>query len=232
MTDQTSRTPALALIEDNPELCEETARFLQSMGYQVWTAGSAEDFYRQLHANSADILLVDLGLPGEDGLDLIRYIRSHYSCGIIAITARGTRDDRINGFGHGVDYYLVKPVDPTELIAIIEVLWKRLTPQPTTKTSNDLWRLDPTAHLLQGPGGETLELTSSEYLLIERLLDEPNQTVNKENLHQALFPNEDEVDLHRIDVVLNRIRTKAKKQGLPLPIRSVFGRGIAFVMAT
>ena len=232
MSETQPSVPILAIIEDNTELSEETARFLQSMGYEVWTAGSAEDFYRQLHSKAADILLVDLGLPGEDGLDLIHYIRNHYSCGIIATTARGSRDDRVTGFGHGVDYYLVKPVDPTELIAIIDVLWKRLAPQQKPKSGNDLWWLDPTLHHLNGPSGKTLELTSSEYLLVERLLDEPNQTINKENLHRALFPNENDVDLHRIDVVLNRIRSKAKKQNVHLPIRSVFGRGLAFVTAT
>ena len=224
--------PEIALIEDNPALREELLRLLADNGYAAWGAGSAEHFYRELHGRQADVLVVDIGLPGENGLDLIRYMRSHCDMGIIALTARENRDERLEGFRSGVDHYLVKPADPTELLAIISSLWRRLAGNQTSEPARAQWRVNLKTGELLFPGGECLTLTSSECLLLDALLQYPDETISKDDLHAVLFPKDHtsgQADPHRIDVIMSRIRGKVKNRDLKLPVRSVFGRGLVFI---
>ncbi|MFP4294457.1 MAG: response regulator transcription factor, partial [Halothiobacillaceae bacterium] len=227
----TTSLPTLALIEDNHDLREEVQDYLQLRGYSTWSAESAEAFYKTLLTQVADIVLVDLTLPGEDGLEVIDHLRKHSRCGIIAVTARGELQDRLRALEEGVDHYLVKPVNLKELTATIQRLWWRMSSQGVLMTHHTAipWRLDPALQCLHSPTGNWLDLTAREYTLIEYLVKQPGTVISKESLHRQIFPEEALADTHRIDVILSRIRQKAKAAGLTLPIRAIFGKGLAFV---
>lgn len=116
----------IAVLEDNPDLQEELVFFFEAKGYRVWGERSAEAFWKRLHANPADVVLVDIGLPGEDGLSVLKYLRGLGPYGLVVMSARGSRQDRLRGMEAGADAYLVKPVNFADLVLTIDQLWQRL----------------------------------------------------------------------------------------------------------
>jgi len=116
----------IAILEDNLDLQEELTFFFEAKGYRVWGERSAEAFWKRLHATPVDIVLVDIGLPGEDGLSVLEYLRGLGPYGLIVMSARGSREDRLRGMEAGADVYLVKPVNFADLVLAIDQLWQRL----------------------------------------------------------------------------------------------------------
>ncbi|WP_211366201.1 response regulator transcription factor [Verticiella sediminum] len=226
--------PRLALVEDHQDLQEELMFFLEARGYPVWAASSAESFWRQLHANPVDIVLVDLGLPGEDGFSMLDYLRELKRYGVIVVTARGSQQDRLRGLNLGADLYLVKPVNFAQLARDIDALWQRLREDPAVPARPQgaavaPWTLDEVESSLVWPSGAMLKLTRQEYALLEILNRHPGEVYAKSMLHDLLFGHEEDADTHRVDVILSRLRQKATQKKLRLPVRTVFGRGVALV---
>lgn len=221
--------PRLAIIEDNVDLLEELMFFLRAHGYVVWGCESGERFWRQLHLSPVDIVLVDVGLPGEDGFSIVSHIKQLQHHGLVMMTARGSEQDRFKGLSAGADLYLIKPINFSELHQQLCALWHRMRSMPSVDTLSTAWRIDMSAHHLCSPQGQTLKLTSQELALVRLLLTEPGAVYDKGALHQAMFAHTAEPDFHRVDVVLSRLRKKAREHQFHLPIRSVFGQGLAFV---
>lgn len=226
--------PRIAVIEDDEDLRANLLLTLRSKNLPAWGAASAEEFYREHAVSPADIVLVDLGLPGEDGLSALRHLRRNSSLGVIVVTARGGAENRIAGLEAGADHYFIKPVDSRELLAAIESLWRRMISSaavevpaiPSPAITADYWQLEPNALMLELPDGRKVQLSDREYNLLACLMAAQGLVVGKNALHAATFPDADEVDLHRIDVVVSRLRQKAENQlGMPLPIRTIFGKG-------
>jgi DNA-binding response OmpR family regulator len=157
--------------------------------------------------------------------------------GIIVITARGGIENRIAGLEAGADQYFIKPVDARELLATIEGLWRRIKvqqvnvaiPLAENSTSNLLaWHVLPAESALGLSDGRKLPLSEREYLLISCLLDAEGAVVSKQALHAAVFPDVEQIDKHRLDVVISRLRQKTENQlAISLPIRTIFGKGFA-----
>ena len=229
-----SNTARIAIVEDNDDLREELIFFLHAHGYPVWGQNSAESFWKHLHGHPADIVLVDIGLPGEDGFSVVNYLNTLGGYGIIVMTARGGREDRLRGLNLGADQYMTKPVNFAELLSAIAALWSRIQqngaptglPAPATEPA---WGLDDEQRMLHSPEGTALTLTSQEYKLVEVLYRNRNEVCNKEMLHDLLFGYAEQPDTHRIDVVLNRIRSKARAHNMQLPVRAIFGKGLVFL---
>ncbi len=222
----------IAILEDNLDLQEELRFFLEAKGYSAWGQRSAEAFWRHLHANPVDVVLIDIGLPGENGFSVLEYLRELGSYGLIVMSARGSQQDRLRGMELGADAYLVKPVNFSDLVLTINQLWQRLQsqssdPKPFKPVAPARWVLQDKC--LAGPDGHEMLLTSQEARLISVLMRYPSEVCNKEILHEHLFGFHDERDTHRVDVVLSRLRNKAQKQRMPLPIRVVFGKGVVFL---
>lgn len=222
----------LAIIEDNEELREELMFFLEARGYPIWGERSAEAFWKRLHASPADIVLVDIGLPGEDGYSVLEFLRGLGSHGLIILSARGGEQDRLRGLALGADAYMVKPVSFAELAMTIDALWRRLQlkGQPAASppvAGQQEWVLEGTR--LLASGGHSLELTTQEARLVGVLLQHRNEVCSKALIHEQLFGFHAEPDTHRVDVVLSRLRTKAQRAGIALPLRVVFGKGLVFL---
>ncbi|NLQ19179.1 response regulator transcription factor [Marinomonas sp. M1K-6] len=235
--------PTLAIIEDNNDLQEELNFFLKAKGYECWTATSAEEFWRKLHLQKADIFLVDIGLPGEDGFSLISHLSKLGDFGLVIITARGGKKDYLNGLNLGADLYLVKPVNFLELNEKLQALWQRMQlnkneasdaakNQPLIETTKKTgWRLESANSCLVNPKEETLHLTQQEKELLELLLDQPNQILTRIYLNDALFKHQGySDDTHRVDVIVSRLRKKARDQDFTLPLKSIFAKGLVFIV--
>lgn len=228
--------PRIAVIDDNQDLREELMFFLQHRNYSVWGAESAESFWKKLHRHPADIVLIDVGLPGEDGFSVVDYLNAMQGFGLIIITARGQKQDKLRGLNLGADLYLVKPVNFAELVSVIDTLWQRIqnardVPDTTVQRRSDshtLWQLLASSSCLQ-TGDACLKLSPQEYELLYILGHSAGEVFNRQTLTDLLFRHEDEPDPHRIDVILSRLRKKAKSHKVYLPIRSIFGRGLVFV---
>lgn len=227
--------PRIAVIDDNQDLREELIFFLQHRDYTAWGAESAESFWKKLHRHPADIVLVDLGLPGEDGFSVVDYLNGLQGFGVIIVTARGQQQDKLRGLNLGADLYLVKPVNFAELITVINSLWQRLQraeslPATAQRTgdSNTQWQLQASNSCLQ-IGAASMKLSPQEYELLYILGHSAGEVFNRQTLTDLLFRHDDQPDSHRVDVILSRLRKKAKIHQVHLPIRSIFGRGLVFV---
>lgn len=230
----------LAIIEDNPDLLDELQAWLGYRGFEVWGTRSAEAFWRQLHSHPVDIVLIDIGLPGEDGFSVLSYLHELGHYGLVVVSARGQQQDKLQALSLGADAYLIKPVNFAHLAETLTALGARLqqdrpAPQqpemasaaPAPAPATGLWRLHEDK--LISPDARTLELTQQEYRLVELLMRNRNEVCSKLDLHACLFAHESEPDLHRIDVVVSRLRHKARQQGIHLPVRAIFGKGLAFI---
>ncbi|RTL19202.1 MAG: response regulator transcription factor [Rhodocyclaceae bacterium] len=227
--------PHIGLVEDNDDLREDLEFLLRSSGYTVWSAARGESFNRQLRVARTDVALIDLSLPDCDGLELIHRLRDDPARGVIVLTAHGDLETKLEIMRQGADHYLIKPVDLRELQVTIDATWRRVggTGEPPARTSQHdappaCWLFDPVAQTLAEPTHGTLELSSTESVLLSLLTSHAGELLSKERVLEAVYPGDPVRDFHRIEVVLNRLRQKARRQGIALPIRSVFGKGLVF----
>lgn len=222
-----NRVPVIAVIEDVDALREFLTLAMTASGFQARGYASAEAFYRDAVARPADIVLIDLGLPGEDGLSAIRHLRQLKSLGIIVVTGRGTGDDRVAGMTAGADCYFVKPVERSELVRAVETLWQSRYGHQSKRTGSG-WQFDRVHLQLITPQGNSIKLTASEALLMDCLTETPGEVIEKAKLCTRLFPDEESVSFHRLEVLMSRLRQKIRRHEAVFPLRSIFGKGIAF----
>lgn len=229
----------IALVEDDQDLRQSTQEYLTHAGYTVWGAGSAEDFYRHFAADPADVVVLDIGLPGEGGLSVATLLQANPDIAIIILSARDNLDARLAGLHAGADRYLVKPVNLAELAANIEAVAKRLTPRntrphlelprPVLDQSNNAWQLNIQNWWLTAPAGKSLQLTAREFSLLHRLIKVQGQAVPKKELAEEIFGQRIDNAADRLNVLVTRVRKKAEETfGTPLPIKTAHQIGYAF----
>lgn len=231
------RTWVLAVVEDDQDLREELEYRFRCIGYTVWGAPSVEVFYRSLALQPADIALIDIGLPGEDGLSLIRHLATQKRMALVVLSARGSVSERVEGLKAGADLYFAKPFSFQELEIAIERLLNRLTVPSTSTSSADVvdksaprrWRLDFSHAELISPADQRMPLTSRELELLELLIKAKNAMVSKGEVMDALDLKSEE-DWQRVNAMIYRLRQKTQSTlGARLPLRAVFGKGLCFV---
>jgi len=221
----------IAIVEDEPVLREELAFQLRQFGHTVETFASAGQFYRHLAVNRVAVAILDIGLPDEDGLSICRHLRTHdKQMGIVFVTARSQRQDRLQGLEGGADAYLVKPVDLDELILTLNRLRDRFNVAETQITSSNAtagnWQLNLETAGLVAPNGCRAALTLNELQLMRLLHARAPQPCSPMELGLAMGMLPDEFDKHRIEVVISRLRTKiTRTTGMNIPIRSHRGQG-------
>lgn len=220
----------VAVVEDDEDIRINVCRFLTKSGLHAWGTDSAEDFYIKLLRQKADLVVVDLGLPGEDGLSLVKRL-AEQEIPVVVLTARGDLDSRIAGLNAGALQYFVKPTDMNELVAGIRSQLGRNTGQPGRASAPFLtWRLDPLSACMVAPNHQIIALTSRELELLGCLMATPGTMVSKQTLIEAMGYADVDDGFHRIESQLTRLRRKTLDiSGLALPVRAVFGRGLVFV---
>lgn len=225
----------VALVEDEAVLRQEMAFQLQHMGFAVEVFDSAPGLYRYLATHPRTIVVLDIGLPGENGLSVCEYLRQHDAqLGIVFLTARGLRDERLQGMSAGADAYFVKPVDMDELALVLKRLASRLTATATNPAAlvvgghaaTQGWLLDMTSSFLIAPNQVRVRLSANEGQVVRALLAKAGEVCFDVELHMAMGSHTAIPDRHRLEVLVSRLRSKVEREcGLKLPLRTVRSQG-------
>lgn len=230
--------PSVAIVEDDADQLHSIEEFLVDAGYRAWGVGSAEAFYRRFMAEPVDVVILDIGLPGEDGLAVANLLRDKPDVAVIILSARDSLQERVEGLRAGADRYLVKPVNLLELVANIDAAGHRLSlgrgaaaqaPAAVPALPAAAWTLSVTDWTLSSPQGEAMPLTTHEYLFLQQLLEAQGQPVPKRDLIDRIFgarvPNGSE----RLNLLVTRLRKKtAEAFSQPLPLKTLHQIGYAF----
>jgi DNA-binding response OmpR family regulator len=229
--------PRVLIVEDASALRAELVDFLQFYGIDAQGVGDIAGMLDKLQRQAWDVLVLDLGLPDGDGLAAARRVRDAFklSLGMVIVTARGHVEDRIAGFAAGADSYLVKPVNPRELKAVIDQILTRVSQQPTASpalASAGGWHLDLLTLQLISPSKRATGLTGTEARLVEHLIRAEGRTVSRDELCRELAVGLSLEDTRRLDTRMSRLRTKvADSTGAEPPIKTFRNFGYAFVGA-
>jgi two-component system, OmpR family, response regulator len=203
----------ILVVDDEPHIRQLLLDYLQNMGYRASAVAGGPQMWQTLGTSRVDLVVLDLMLDGEDGLDLCRELRRRHDTPVIMLSARGGLLDRILGLEMGADDYLPKPFDPRELIAKIKVVLRRTRSFPgmrPTDASSFIefagWRLDTQMKQMLSPDGVVITLGGSDYRTLRTLLDHPNRPLSREFLLERVF-GKDRTPLDRsIDVCVSRLR--------------------------
>lgn len=209
------------VVEDHADLCAEIVAYLQARGMTVRAAETGRAMDDAMAVRRPDVVLLDLGLPEEDGVSIARRLAGDPRSGVIVITARGRVEDRILGLNAGADFYLVKPLDMRELEAAIgSVMRRRGAPAEPAQA----WRLEATRWRLVTPGGGAVALSDAEVRLLSPFFETPDSIVDRQTLAERLG-----MDARSIDLLVHRLRRKVEAEaGEILPLRTMRFRGYAF----
>ena len=220
----------IAVVEDDEDIRANVCRYLARAGFDAWGAESAEDFYDRLLRDHVDLVVIDIGLPGEDGLSLVKRL-ARQGVPTVLMTARADLDSRIKGLDAGALQYFVKPVDMQELAAGIRSQLRNQRLQSGGAPVLSVWRLDKTAARLQAPNQKSVSLTTRELEILSCLMQTPGAVISKQALSESVGARDLEDDFHRIESALTRLRRKTLGDtGMALPVRAVFGKGLVFVI--
>lgn len=221
--------PRVAIVEDEADLRDSIVDFLGAHDYPAWGVDSGEALYRRWLVDDVDVLVLDIGLPGESGFAVAQHASKLPNVAVIILSGRDSVDDRLTGLRCGADRYLVKPVDLRELVANIDAAWRALSPHAGAGTTATAWRLDAQKWMLTSPDGKSISLTSKEYQFIRCLIGANGEPVSKAMLAAALGGNMASFDYHRIDLILARLRKKATETtGAALPVKTLQSFGFVF----
>ena len=225
-----SAAPHLLVVDDDKRIGTLLSRFLTREGYRVTVARDAAQARRILKGLVFDILIVDVMMPGEDGLALTRSLRESLDVPIIMLTARGETEDRIAGLESGVDDYLAKPFEPRELLLRLSAVLRRAaaapaSPEPPRTLTLGEARYDIGRGALS-LGAESIRLTTTESALMRALARTPNQPISRAQLVQELGGAEGSASERAVDVQITRLRRKLEPDPRqPRYLQTVRGAG-------
>jgi len=223
-SDSPSARTRVLLVDDDYRLLTTLSRGLSLRGFEVDTAESAGKALPLLEASVADILILDVAMPGIDGISFCRLIRDRFSLPILMLTARDDVVDRVAGLEAGADDYLVKPFALDELVARIQALVRRFdVPRRRTLAFQDV--LLDRLRWVAFRGDEALPLTPTEFRLLEQLLTQPGHVVSREAVLAILWGDEAQPDTNAIDVHVKNLRRKLEAGGRPRLVQTVRGIG-------
>jgi DNA-binding response OmpR family regulator len=238
MSDTEIKIEKILIVDDDKALRDLLKRYLSENGYTALAVNDGAEMNKLLEQTVPDLIILDLMLPGEDGLTLAKQIRSRGNTPIIILSARGEEVDRIVGLEVGADDYLPKPFNPRELLARIRSVLRRSVTMKQEATSDDNTAADEIVFgsyrmLSQSRqlfhNNEELTLTTGEFTLLEVFINNPNRVLNRDSLLQLLKGYEYQPFDRSIDVRITRLRRKIEPDpSKPVYIRTVWGEGYIF----
>jgi two-component system, OmpR family, response regulator len=227
------------IVEDDPSIREMLAEYLGGQGFDVHQAEQGSDMREEIERNLPDVVLLDVRLPGEDGLTLARFLRERYDIGIIMVTGASDVIDRVVGLEVGADDYITKPFDPRELLARLKSVMRRLQTRAastgtvrvgTERIPVGQCFLDVAAHQLVDVKGQEVPLTSMEYDLLKMFVENPNKVLTRDQILTLTKNREWEPFDRSIDIRIARLRRKIEaKPEEPQTLRTIRGAGYMFV---
>jgi two-component system OmpR family response regulator len=233
-TDMTTAAPRILMVDDDPGIRDVVSDFLGKHGYAVETAGDSREMEQVLEKGPVDLIVLDVMLPGEDGLAICRRLTASDAPPIIMLSAMGEDTDRIVGLELGADDYLSKPCNPRELLARVRAVLRRAEQRGSQSGVGAGcefagWRLDLVRRELRSPEGVVVNLSSGEFSLLRAFVERPQRVLTRDQLLDfARGPDSDAFD-RAIDVQISRLRRKlddgASGQDL---IRTIRNEGYMF----
>ncbi len=223
----------ILLIDDEASIREPLAEYLEKQGMRVTEAADASKARTLLRTNAYDLALLDIMMPGEDGLSLCRYISEQTNMPVIMLTAKAESTDRIIGLEIGADDYVVKPFDPRELVARIKTVLRRIgksargdMDEAITGYEFEGWVLDTVKHQLTDPENVVVPISSAEYKLLNVFASHAGQVLSRDQLLDMVQGREANLFDRAIDNQISRLRKKIEQDSKdPKLIQTVWGGG-------
>jgi len=235
---ETTPAPVHVLaVDDDPSIRQMIADYLADNDMQVTAVGSGREIADIMERHTIDLLILDLKLPGEDGMRIARHLRAESDVPIIMLTGRKDEADRVMGLELGADDYLTKPFSPRELLARIRALLRRSRAHETIADGLSRirayrfagWELNVRLRRLRSPQGEIIPTTNSEFNLLVAFLAAPQRVLSREQLLELSRLHDDEVYDRSVDVQVGRLRRKIEAKGTQTHlIRTERGAGYVF----
>jgi DNA-binding response OmpR family regulator len=236
-------TPHIAIVDDEPDITALLAHYFDAQGFRTTTLPNGRALMEAMRTDAPDLVLLDLGLPGEDGFAIARQLREHWRCGLVIVTGRGDAVDKVVGLEIGADDYVTKPFDLRELLARVKAVLRRLQPpaaEPAVAGSVpvrerwrfDGWLLDVAARTLIAADGREVALTTGEFDLLCVFVRHAGRVLSRDFLLEHTRGREAGPFDRTIDVQIGRLRRKlADDAAEPRVIKSVRGAGYVLVPA-
>ncbi len=235
-----ARTQAhILVIDDDPDVRELVVEYLGKNNMRVSDAGSGREMFELFDSQAIDLVLLDLKLPGEDGMQLARTLRERATVPIVLLTGCNEEADRVMGLELGADDYVTKPFSPRELLARVRAVLRRYQVQSTLpERSNDRrafrfsgWELNLRTRRLMSPVGRSVELSNGEFSLLNALCRSPQRVLTRDQLLSMSRLHEAEVHDRTIDVQIRRLRMKIEADSSN-PVLIVTERGVGYRLAS
>ena len=233
--------PHVLLVEDDAEIAALLSRYFAGNGLRISSVASGAQLRGFIGSQRPDLVLLDLGLPDEDGLSLLRHLQSAWGGPVIVVTGRGESVERVVGLELGADDYVTKPFDLRELLARVRSVLRRARVDPPAHASLrpaiealhfDGLRLEPGSRRLTDRDGGEVALTTGEFDLLLALLERPNQVLSRDQLMNAVHGRDASPFDRSIDMQIGRLRRKVEiDASQPRLIQSVRGAGYLFAAA-
>jgi two-component system OmpR family response regulator len=235
----------IAVLDDETEITLLLANYLQGHGFRVSQRHSGRALLDLMRQDPAAVVLLDLGLPGEDGITIARQLREQWQCGLVIVTGRGDAIDKVVGLEIGADDYVTKPFDLRELLARVRAVLRRTTAVPTTAPAAELapashrpatklrfscWTLDIAARRLLSAQGDEVPLTTGEFDLLRVMAENAGRVLSRDFLLERTRGRDGGPFDRTIDVQIGRLRRKlGDDPNQPRIVKSVRGAGYLFV---
>lgn len=229
--------PSILIVEDDERVRRILSMFLMREGFQVRAVGTAVEMRRSLAIRKADLILLDLMLPGEDGLSVARELRTVSDVAIIMLTGKGSTVDKVVGLEVGADDYITKPFDERELLARIRTVLRRSINRsglgrdmPPGRTARfEGWMVDLVAQELTAPGGHKVSLTGNEFQLLASLITRSERPLSRQEILDTVFGRDWSPNDRSIDVLVAKLRRKlGDNPRHPHLIKTIRGTGYRF----
>lgn len=224
----------ILIVEDEPITREQLVAYFEDEGFRVSSTGSGDEVQRLVEDTDVVLVLLDIKLPGKDGLTLTREIRAHSDIGIILVTSKQEQIDRILGLESGADDYVTKPFDPRELLSRARNLIRRVQIQQKQRKRNHMrtfngWCLDLNKRELTSPDGEPVQLSAGEYQLLLAFMEQAGEVMNRDQLMNRIRNREWFPDDRYIDVLVGQLRKKLGERAANAKIiATIHGTGYLF----
>ena len=227
---------SILLVDDEPTLREPLAEYLSGQGFAVTEAESAANARSLLTEKRPDIVLLDIMMPGEDGLSFCRHLVETQQLPVIFLTAKTESTDRIIGLELGADDYVIKPFEPRELVARIRTVLRRVARGPSAQVSQEDWHygfegwiLDPLKRKLTDPDNVTIAISTAEFRLLRAFLDHPREVMDRDRLLDMVQGRTAHLFDRAVDNQVSRLRRKIESDSrAPQFIQTVRGGGYRF----
>jgi two-component system, OmpR family, response regulator MprA len=219
-----SRAPRILVVEDDDDIAQALQRSLRMEGYEVRTAGDGEDGLEQAHTFAPDLVILDLGLPKVDGIDVARSLRERDDLPILILTARDALESRVEGLDAGADDYLVKPFERQELLARLRALLRRRPPRGSAPLRVGDLSLNVDTHEV-ARAERAVDLTQREFELLEYLMRNERIVISRQRLLDEVWGYDPFSTTNTIEVFVSNLRRKLESEGEPRLLHTIRGAG-------